>query len=115
MFQTITLGFLGGVIAGNALPHFVRGITKRRYPCALGNGPVPNLVAGWFGLVLGGWLLIAAHLDRHPVPAAAGVSVGVLLIGLFHAGPGAFGRPEPDGASGAGGTAGAAGSHQLVP
>lgn len=95
MWQTIALGFLGGVLAGNALPHFLRGITKRRYPSAFGNGPVPNLVAGWAGLVIGTVLLAAAHLTRHPWPALAGVSIGVLLIGLFHAGPGAFGRKEP--------------------
>ncbi|MBB4905611.1 hypothetical protein H4W32_000746 [Actinophytocola algeriensis] len=31
-------------------------------------------------------------LPAHPVAAFASVSAGVLLIGLFHAGPGAFGR-----------------------
>lgn len=94
MWQTIGLGLLGGVIAGNGLPHFLRGITRRRYPSALGNGPIPNLVAGWFGLLLGGGVLAYAHVDRHPVPGAAAIAIGVLLIGLFHAGPGAFGRKE---------------------
>lgn len=47
MWQTMALTLLGGVIAGNGLPHFLRGITRRRYPCAFGNGPIPNLVAGW--------------------------------------------------------------------
>lgn len=94
MWQTIVLGFLGGLVAGNGLPHFIRGITRRRYPSALGNGPIPNLVAGWAGLVLGGVLLWWAHLDRHPEAAFAAIGVSVLLIGLFHAGPGAFGRKE---------------------
>ncbi|MFV2171979.1 hypothetical protein ACFHW2_15510 [Actinomadura sp. LOL_016] len=46
MWSAIVLGLLGGVMGGNAVPHFVRGITRRSYPCALGNGPIPNLVAG---------------------------------------------------------------------
>ena len=58
MWQAIILSFLGGVMGGNAFPHFVRGITKRRYPTRLGNGPVTNVVAGWAGLVeeAAGWL-----------------------------------------------------------
>jgi hypothetical protein len=94
MWQTLILGLLGGVLGGNAVPHFVRGITRRRYPCAFGNGPIPNLVAGWAGFVLAALVLFWAHLDRHPGAAWAAVAVGVLLIGLFHAGPGAFGRPS---------------------
>ncbi|MFI7468800.1 hypothetical protein [Nonomuraea sp. NPDC049646] len=83
MWQTILLSFSGSLVAGNGLPHFIRGITRRRYPSALGNGPVPNLVAGWAGLVV-----------RYPALSFASIGVGVLLIGLFHAGPGAFGREE---------------------
>ncbi len=94
MWQTIILGFLGGLIAGNGLPHFIRGITRRRYPSALGSGPIPNLIAGWAGLVLGGLLLWWAHIDRYPEPAFASICTSVLLIGLFHAGPGAFGRKD---------------------
>ena len=94
MWQAIILSFLGGVIAGNGLPHFIRGITKRPYPSALGNGPVPNLVAGWAGLTLGALLLWWAHIDSYPAQSFVSIGVGVLLIGLFHAGPGAFGRRE---------------------
>ncbi|QFG23198.1 hypothetical protein [Actinomadura sp. WMMB 499] len=99
MWSAIVLGFLGGVMGGNALPHFVRGITRRSYPCALGNGPVPNLVAGWAGLVLSVLLLAWAGPGEHPGPAFGAAAAGVLAIGLFHAGPGAFGRrEEPSGA-----------------
>lgn len=92
MWQTVVLSLLGGVLGGNALPHFVRGITRQHYPNVLGNGPVPNVVAGWIGLVLTALVLRWAAVDQHPVPALAAGAVGVLLIGLFHAGPGAFGR-----------------------
>ena len=94
MWRVIILSFLGGVMAGNAFPHFVRGITKRRYPSRLGNGPVTNVVAGWAGLVVAALLLSWAHVGQHPVWAFGAAAVGVLLIGLFHAGPGAFGRPD---------------------
>ena len=97
MWQTIILGFLGGVTGGNSFPHFVRGITRERYPNVTGNGPITNVVAGWAGLVLAALLLHWAHAGRHPEWAFGSIAVGVLLIGLFHAGPGAFGRPEaPD-------------------
>jgi hypothetical protein len=96
MWHVILLGGLGGLLAGNALPHFACGITRRSYPCALGNGPVTNLVAGWVGFILAGLCLWLADLPSHPLAAFASVSVGVLLIGLFHAGPGAFGRSSPE-------------------
>jgi hypothetical protein len=93
MWQTIALSFLGGVMGGNAFPHFARGITKKQYPSGLGNGPVVNVIAGWAGLVLAALLLYWSHGGRHPAWSFAFAALGVLLIGLFHAGPGAFGRP----------------------
>lgn len=96
MWHVIVLGFVGGLLAGNAFPHFTRGITKRDYPSALGNGPVANFLGGWVLFVLAGLCLWWADLPSHPGPAFASVSVGVLLIGLFHAGPSAFGRATPE-------------------
>jgi hypothetical protein len=93
MWHVILLGFLGGLLAGNGFPHFSRGITKRTYPSSLGNGPVTNLLGGWVLLVLAALCLWWADLPSHPAAAFASVSVGVLLMGLFHAGPGAFPRP----------------------
>ncbi len=58
MWQAIVFGFLGGVMGANGYPHFTRGITKRRYPCGLGNGPVPNFVAGWAAFAIGGAVLL---------------------------------------------------------
>lgn len=62
-------------------------------PSGLGNGPVVNVIAGWAGLVLAALLLYWSHGSRHPAWSFAFAALGVLLIGLFHAGPGAFGRP----------------------
>jgi hypothetical protein len=95
MWQAIVFSFLGGVLGANGFPHFTRGITKRRYPCQFGNGPVPNFVAGWAAFVIAALLFYLAHISRHPGWAFASAVAGVLLMGLFHAGPGAFGRPEP--------------------
>ncbi len=94
MFQSVVLSFLVGVLAGNGIPHFVRGITKERYPCMLGNSPVPNFLAGWIPFVLAG--VLAQYIDLqhfHAATLIVGV-IGLLLIGLFHAGVGAFGRPD---------------------
>jgi hypothetical protein len=95
MWQAIVFSLLGGLLAANGFPHFMRGITKTRYPCALGNGPVPNLVVGWAAFVLAALLFGLAHVSRHPGWSFGAAAAGVLLMGLFHAGPGAFGRPEP--------------------
>lgn len=94
MLQSIVLSFLVGVLIGNGIPHFVRGITKERYPCMLGNSPVPNFIAGWVSFVLAG--VLAQYIDPLHFHAATLISgaIGLLLIGLFHAGIGAFGRPD---------------------
>jgi hypothetical protein len=76
MWQAIVFGFLGGALGANGFPHFARGITKQRYPCQLGNGPVPNFVAGWAALVIAGLLFTS--------PTSAGIL----------AGPSARPRPE---------------------
>ena len=95
MWQAIVFGFWGGVMGANGYPHFTRGITRKRYPGAFGNGPVPNLIAGWVLLVIAAVLFYFAHVSRHPEWSIGAAAVGVLLMGLFHAGPGALGRPEP--------------------
>jgi hypothetical protein len=51
--------------------------------------------SSWAGLVLAALLLYLAHPGRHAAWSFAFAARGVLLIGLFHAGPGAFGRPAP--------------------
>jgi len=92
MWQTVVLSFLAGVMGGNAIPHSVKGITKETYPNLLGNGPVPNLVAGWSALIITVILIHAAKVESYPIWALISGALGVLLIGLFHAWHGAFGR-----------------------
>ncbi|MCL2582827.1 MAG: hypothetical protein FWE35_10260 [Streptosporangiales bacterium] len=96
MWQAIVFTFLGGLLAANGFPHFVRGITKRRYPCVFGNGPVTNLLMGWASFVIAAVFFYFSHMARCPGWSFGATAIGVLLMGLFHAGPGAFGRREPD-------------------
>ncbi len=84
--------YLVGIFGGNAIPHIVKGITKERYPCALGGGPVPNFVGGWASLVIA--LVLARSVGAgslSDLELAAGL-LGMLSIGLFHAGIGAIGK-----------------------
>jgi hypothetical protein len=91
MVAAVLFGLAGGAFAGNAIPHFVRGITRQHYPNVWGNGPIPNVIGGWCGLVIAAVLLHNAF-DGSATPWAFGATaVGVLAMGLFHAGPGAFG------------------------
>lgn len=92
MWQTVVLSFLAGAMGGNALPHFIKGITREQYPTVMGSAPIANLIGGWVGLLIAGGLLAAAHPDRYALGAWAAGALGVLLSGLLHAGPGAFGR-----------------------
>jgi hypothetical protein len=92
MWQSLILGFLAGVFGANGLPHFVKGITKETYPCVLGNSPVPNLIAGWAGLVIAAVFAGYADYQHYALQALLAGAIGALLIGLFHAAIGAFGR-----------------------
>jgi hypothetical protein len=94
VWQSVVLGFLAGIVFGNGIPHFVKGITKERYPSMLGNGPVPNLIAGWLSFVIVGALTQWIDLRNFCAAALIAAALGVLLIGLFHAGIGAFGRAD---------------------
>jgi hypothetical protein len=94
MIITIMLSFLAGVWGGNGIPHFIKGIAKENYPCMLGNAPVPNLIAGWLAIATTPLFLYWAHPADHPIAAWIAGSLGVLAIGLFHAGPGAFGKKK---------------------
>src|SRR5215475_6160920 len=92
MWQNILLSFLAGLMGGNAVPHFIKGITKENYPNVLGNSPVPNLLAGWSALVITALLVHWAQVEQYPVESFIFGALGVLLIGLFHAWHGAVGK-----------------------
>jgi hypothetical protein len=92
MLSNIILSFLAGVFGANAIPHFVKGITKESYPCVFGNSSIPNLVARWAGFNVSVLLVYFADVKQYSVPSLVSGSLGVLLIGLFHAKIGAFGK-----------------------
>lgn len=92
MTKAIIFGFLIGICSGNALPHFIKGITKENYPCLWGNSPISNLIAGWLFINITSILIFFGNCKAHPEVEFFSCSIGLLLIGLFHAGPGAFGR-----------------------
>lgn len=92
MLQTLIFSFLTGLMGANGIPHFVKGITKETYPCLLGNAPIPNLIAGWLAFIITSLFAYLAHLTLYPLVAVCSCASGALLIGLFHAGPGAIGR-----------------------
>lgn len=98
MWTTALFALFAGVFAANAVPHFVKGITKEPFPTPFGPSPVVNLVAGWGMFCLAGVLAYAAGIPGHPLAAALAGALGVLVMGLFHAAIGAFGRTGPTGA-----------------
>jgi hypothetical protein len=92
LIATTALAFLAALVAGNGIPHFVKGITKESYPMVFGNTPIPNLIVGWLSFVIASILAYLANVSHYPLAASIAASVGLLLIGLFHAGPGAIGK-----------------------
>ncbi|WP_248929169.1 hypothetical protein [Paenibacillus hamazuiensis] len=92
MLLDVFLSFMAGVLGANAFPHFVKGITKESYPCIFGNSAVPNFVAGWAGFVATAVLIYFADVPEHALVSFAAGAAGALLIGLFHAKIGAFGK-----------------------
>ncbi|WP_426450342.1 hypothetical protein ACP26L_35605 [Paenibacillus sp. S-38] len=90
--ESVLLSFLAGVFGANALPHFVKGITKEPFPTPFGSSPVINVVAGWAMFILAGFLGYGAHIGQYPAATLPSIALGVLLMGLFHARIGAFGK-----------------------
>ncbi|WP_328467758.1 hypothetical protein [Streptomyces sp. NBC_00448] len=101
MPQTVLLSAFAGLMAANALPHFVSGITGRPYPSVTGNGPVPNAIGGWALFVIAGLSLYWARPGDHPGAACVAAALGALPMAVFHAAGGPAwvntrsGRPNP--------------------
>jgi hypothetical protein len=96
MLSTIALCFVAGVLAANATPHFVKGITKEQFPTPFSPAPLPNLIGGWAMYVVAALLLLWAHAAQHPLAALIAGALGVLPMGIFHARIGAFGKRPGD-------------------
>lgn len=92
MIKAIVIGFFIGILGGNSIPHFIKGITKDNYPCVFGNSSIPNFIAGWLGVNLTCILGYYWNFKEYPMISFIFCSIGLLTIGLFHAGPGAFGK-----------------------
>jgi hypothetical protein len=92
MISTVLLSFFAGVMGANGTPHFVKGITKEQFTAAFSAAPLPNLIGGWAMYVIAALLLIWAHPAHHPLAALIAGALGVLLMGVFHATIGAFGK-----------------------
>lgn len=101
MVQTTLLAFAAGVLGTNAVPHFVKGMVGEEFPNVLGNGPLPNAVAGALGIVQAVLLGYWANLPAHPWAGFAAAVAGALLLAVFHGSRGAFrvnrrlGKPNP--------------------
>lgn len=94
MIKAIVIGFFIGLLGGNTIPHFIKGITKENYPTVFGNNSIPNFIVGWAGLNVTCILVYYWNFKEFPLISFIFCSIGLLLIGLFHAGPGAFGKKK---------------------
>lgn len=90
MWTAAICGLVGGLWAGNAAPHFLKGIARESYPTLLGDSAPVNFVAGWVGLVLAAGFLWWAGAAGSGLVVALPAALGVLVTGTFHALGGAF-------------------------
>jgi hypothetical protein len=90
MWTAAICGFVGGLLAGNAAPHFLKGIARESYPTVLGDSALVNLVAGWAGLLLALAFLSLAGSRASWLVVELSAAPGVLVMGVFHAIGGAF-------------------------
>lgn len=85
MVRVLIIGFVAGILAGNGVPYFVRGITGQKHQTPFGNpsSAVVNVVWGWFSLLVAVVLWHFAPMRFHPRAALLAVSLGVLVIGVL--------------------------------
>jgi hypothetical protein len=65
MTSTIVLCFIAGVLAANATPHFVKGITKEQFPTPFSAASLPNLIGGLL------WLCSSRYSARSLIAGAS--------------------------------------------
>lgn len=94
MIAAVVLGLIAGLSAGNALPHFLKGIQMEDYPSVLGNSPVPNFIAGWTGLAVSVGFFLWGSAFAATIELVGFGLIGVLIAGVLHARYGAFGKKQ---------------------
>ncbi|MGA3150328.1 MAG: hypothetical protein ABSD10_01750 [Candidatus Saccharimonadales bacterium] len=85
MTSVLILGFIAGLLGGNGLPHFVKGITGQKYHSPFGkeSSAAVNVIWGWINFVVAVLVWHIAPMRQHPRAAFLAVSLGVLAIGLI--------------------------------
>lgn len=82
--------FLGGAFLGNFVPHFVNGISGRRFPSPFGkppgkglSSPLSNVLWGFLNLLIAYFLIFrVGDFDIRQLAQAGMVGLGLLSIGV---------------------------------
>lgn len=76
--------FIAGLFAANGLPHFISGITGKKFQTPFGNtSPVVNVIWGWINLVVALVLVHYAHPWAHIYRATACFFAAVLVMAII--------------------------------
>jgi hypothetical protein len=82
--------FFGGAFLGNFAPHFVSGVSGKKFPSPFGkppgkglSSPLSNVLWGLFNLLVAYFLIFkVGDFDVRQVPQAGTVGLGLLAIGV---------------------------------
>lgn len=86
MWQLYVFSILGGLLAANGVPHFIKGGLGKTHqtPFSKRSSPIVNVVWGWVNFALAAVSLHFAHVWAHEYRAFVLFAVGALAITLFN-------------------------------
>jgi hypothetical protein len=87
MWQLYVYSFLAGIIGANGVPHFVRGISGKKYQTPFGknSSAIVNVTWGWVNFVVAGMLVYSSGFHAHILRAFALIALGALVTGVISA------------------------------
>jgi len=85
MWQLYVYSLVAGLFGANGVPHFIKGITGKKFNTPFGkpSSPVFNVIWGWTNFVVALLFLYWANVHQHMLRAFVLVGIGALLMSVM--------------------------------
>ncbi|HUY53205.1 MAG TPA: hypothetical protein VMV24_01360 [Candidatus Dormibacteraeota bacterium] len=85
MWQLYVYSFVAGLFGVNGIPHFISGITGKKFKTPFGesSSAVTNVIWGWLNFVAAMLLLYWANVHQHLLRAFMMVGLGTLIMSII--------------------------------